>query len=291
MITTKDIKLRSKATKGSYDNASLANRYIVFKTSDSGEPVTMVRILLPEEKSKELGKKYLTSTIKYTEKTPVDSYIERVRRKRDEIFQSITGETYSKDSLSRYRKTISTKASSELYGGIKVKKSAHQFAVHFKINEADHVSYFSAFSLASEDKAYILACRFVDELNNEPIQKDSAYLKYKSITYFPELTTPRFWDLVELCSTVKGNTKISMSGVELVAKVNQVGFFANTYNRLARKQERSFFNAIDIGEDKAFIAACRHKDKANGSVVLPDSEYLNLKPTGCLQSILEAVSK
>lgn len=286
MNNIKDIKARSKATKGIYESISLANRYIVFKSTDSGECATMVRLLLPDALSKELGKKYLTSTIKYIGNTPIDAHIEAIRLRRDQLFHSVTGEAFNVESLARYKKKISTKMSSELYGGIKVKKSSHQFAVHFCISDVEHVSYFSAFSLSSEEKAYLLACRFVDELNGEKLKDDAHYLSYKSHTYFPELLTTSFWNLIDLCSTIKGETKILMDGVELVAKHNRVGFFANTYNKLSRKQERVYFNALDKGEDGSFIAACMYKDSSKGVKLLSEEEYLKLKPNDCLKELI-----
>ncbi|WP_210499057.1 hypothetical protein [Vibrio crassostreae] len=286
MITDKEaLKAESIKYLGSYADKKVANKYLLFKSPRKGlkkAKAVSVTIRIPLTDSE---KKHKTKTIEHSGQS-THAFLNQVRLERDDLFKVVFGIKYSEKNLASVTPERKKQESASGVDGVGVVKNTLKFKVNYTLGSTEKVAYFSVLTIGSEDLAFIKACRFNDEINGRPIKGNASYLKLKKSGIFPELSDPNFWECVEELERIKKTNKIDKAGIEVVAKVGMIGFFANFYNPELERQYRHFFNASTIGENEAFLEACQAKDEIEGLEIQSDKAYLKLKPKLIFKSVL-----
>lgn len=287
-MTKDELKLVSLKYLASYETAKLANKYLIFKSPKKskdgvvGKPIVTVRIKLP--KSDLSGKSYATKTIEYSGTSPYD-FLNLIRKERDDLFKSVFKKSYTSKNVAEVS-VRKPRESATGYEGVGVKKAQLKFVVGYTLLGDQKLMYFDILKYDSVERAYVAACRFCDDVNGRKIKSDSVYIKTMKTDIFPSFDVDFLRKQLETLEKIKATAKIAKDGIEVVAKLGQIGFFANFFDKVHRRQHRNFFNASQLGENESFLMACRAKDEINGKPVKSDEDYLKLKQDGIFTNIL-----
>lgn len=273
-----------------HENVRLANRYVIIpkprKKRGGGVYDTisvLVKVPIPVLEGQK--KLYKTSSVPLRKDGNLMAFIVEVRAVRDQLFKSVYGVDFCHRNIPRKKSVAPNTAG---YDGVSLRESALEYRVSYLDERAERrFSYFSIVGRRSDEKAYLAACRFSDQKAGRELQSDEFYLAKKIKGISKEVLDRALKQMREL-RAVKTDFAGTKEGVELCIRFGSLGFYVNDYNRDLGRSDRTLVSAQVFGENMAFVEACKLKDELRGDPILPDSEYMALKPNNLFGDLCAA---